>query len=152
MAEDVNRPDPDSPDDPGTDPSLLPDARRRRDDPEAQSPEPETLPEVRSEQADGALDRPLTGGLVGLAIGAIVAATVALFAPGFQPGPAWSPWKPSQSGTAGANQIARHVARGYRLPTGDQMVLVTAGPPRVGDLLPAKVAVAGGGAGGQTSV
>ena len=167
MAEDVNRPDPDSLDDPGSDPSLLPDARRRRDDPEGRSPEPETLPEVRSEQADGALDRPLsggppsvyaprfralTGGLVGLAIGALVAATVALFAPGFQPGPAWSPWKPSESGTAGANQIARHVARGYRLPTGDQMVLVTAGPPRVGDLLPAKVAVTGGGAGGQTSV
>jgi hypothetical protein len=167
MAEDVNRPQADSLDEPEADPSRLPEARRGGGDPEGRSPKPETLPDVRAEQVDGALDRPLsggppsvyaprfralTGGLVGLAIGALVAAAVALFAPGFQPGPAWSPWKPTESGTAGANQIARHVAPSYRLPTGDQMVLVTAGPPRVGDLLPAKVAVVGGGAGARTSV
>jgi hypothetical protein len=167
MAQDVNRPEADPPDDAGADPSRLPDARREGGDPEGRQPRAETLPDVRAEPVDGELDRPLaggppsvyvprfralTGGLVGLAIGAVVAAAVALFAPGFQPGPAWSPWKPSESGTAGANQIARHVAPGYRLPTGDQMVLVTAGPPRVGDLLPAKVAVVGGGAGAKTSV
>jgi hypothetical protein len=167
MAADVNRPQADPPDDAGTDPSRLPQGRPEGDDPDERQPRPETLPQVRAEPVDGELDRPLaggppsvytprfralTGGLVGLAIGALVAAAVALFAPGFQPGPAWSPWKPSESGTAGANQIARHVAPSYRLPTGDQMVLVTAGPPRVGDLLPAKVAVVGGRAGAKTSV
>lgn len=162
MAPDVNRPDQDPRDDPG----RLPEPRPGDGGPERPR-QPETLPEVRGEPASGTLDRPLaagppsvyaprfralTGGLVGLAIGAIVAAAVALFAPSFQPGPAWSGWKPRQSGTAGANEIARHVAPSYRLPTGDQMVLVTAGPPRVGDLLPAKVAVVGGGAGTRTSV
>jgi hypothetical protein len=167
MAADVNPAPSDPPDDPATDRSQLPEARGGESGPEGPAREPETLPDVRPEQIDGELDRPLaggppsvyaprfralTGGLVGLAIGAMVAAAVALFAPGFQPGPAWSPWKPTESGTAGANQIARHVAPSYRLPTGDQMVLVTAGPPRVGDLLPAKVAVVGGGAGTRTSV
>src|SRR5215212_485688 len=167
MAADVNRPEPDSPGDPGNDPSRLPEPRPEAGEPDRRSREPETLPDVRADRVDGALDRPLAGGppsvyaprfraltgaLAGLAIGALVAATVALFAPGFQPGPAWSAWKPSESGTAGANQIARHVAPNYRLPTGDQMVLVTAGPPKVGDLLPAKVAIVGGGGGAQTSV
>jgi hypothetical protein len=165
MASDVNRPDADPREDPGADPDRLPEPRPG-DGGQGSQP-PETLPEVRGQPEGEALDRPLgggppsvyvprfralTGGLVGLAIGAVVAAAVALFAPSFQPGPAWSPWKPTKPGTADANEIARHVAPSYRLPTGDQMVLVTAGPPRVGDLLPAKVAVAGGGAGARTSV
>jgi hypothetical protein len=163
MAQDVNRPDPDPHEDPDNGRGdRLPEAQGGRRDPERPR-QPETLPDVRGEPGGEALDRPLsagppsvyaprfralTGGLVGLAIGAMVAATVALLVPSFQPGPAWSPWKPTQSGTAGANEIARHVAPGYRLPTGDQLVLVTAGPPRVVDLLPAKVAVVGGGGGG----
>ncbi|MFL5820197.1 MAG: hypothetical protein ACJ76S_05885 [Solirubrobacteraceae bacterium] len=169
MAEDVNRPDSSSQEDSASrsDPSPLPDARRQAGDPEEAARQRETLPDVRPEEVQGELDRPLaggppsvyaprfralTGGLVGLAVGAVVAAAVALFAPSFQPGPAWSRWMPTETGTAGANQIARHVAPAYRLPTGDQLVLVTAGPPRVGDLLPAKIAVVGGQGGQRTSV
>ena len=90
--------------------------------------------------------RMLTGGLVGVAIGALAAAAVLVAGGGPKPGPVWSPWKPSDRDTSkGAEQIARHVAPSYRLPTGDQLVLVTGGPLKVADLdLPVRIAVAGG--------
>jgi hypothetical protein len=91
--------------------------------------------------------RMITGGLVGVAIGALAAAAVLVAGGGPKPGLPWSHWKPSDHGTStGAEQIARHVAPFYRLPSGDQMVLVTGGPLKVADLdLPVHIAVASGG-------
>jgi hypothetical protein len=89
----------------------------------------------------------LTGGLVGVAIGALAAAAVLVAGGGPKPGLPWSHWKPSdRDSSKGAQQIARHVAPSYRLPTGDQLVLVTGGPLKVADLdLPVRIAVASGG-------
>lgn len=139
--------------------------------PEPVAREPETLPDVRAEEIHGVVDRPrrggppvppstyaprfraLTGGLVGLGIGALIAAGVALVAR-TPPEPArWSAWHPTKSGTAGADQIAKHVSPAYRLPTGDQLVLVTGGPLKVADLdIPVKIAVADGGSTGQENI
>jgi hypothetical protein len=89
--------------------------------------------------------RMLTGGLVGVAIGALAAAAVLVAGGGPKAPLPWSSWKPSDSGvTKGADQIARHVGPSYRLPTGDQLVLVTGGPLKVADLdLPVRIAVEG---------
>jgi hypothetical protein len=43
-------------------------------------------------------------------------------------GPAWSAWKPNDSGVEGAQQIADHVAPGYKISNGEQMAAVTAKP------------------------
>jgi hypothetical protein len=100
--------------------------------------------------------RMITGALVGVAIGAL-AATGLLIAGG-QPakGPSWSPWKPSDRNTQdGAQQIARHVGANYRLPTGDQLVLVTGGPLKVAGLdLPVRIALdeSAGGTGSADDV
>ncbi|MDQ6915614.1 MAG: hypothetical protein M3155_07370, partial [Actinomycetota bacterium] len=61
-------------------------------------------------------------------------------------GPPWSNWKPSDGDTnKGADQIARHVAPNYRLPSGDQMVLVTGGPLKIADLnLPVRIVLNNG--------
>jgi hypothetical protein len=91
--------------------------------------------------------RMLTGALVGVAIGALAAAAVLVAGGGPKIGPAWSLWKPSAGDAkSGADQIARHVAPNYRLPSGDQLVLVTGGPLKVADLnLPVRIAVDNGG-------
>jgi hypothetical protein len=85
----------------------------------------------------------LTGGLIGVAIGALAAAAVLVVGGGPKAAPQWSPWKPSNAGTSkGAQQIAGHVAPTYRLPSGDQLVLVTGGPLRVAQLdLPVRIVV-----------
>lgn len=140
---------------------VLPDRRDPPAQPPAPPAEPDNLPELRAEEVRGELDRwrgppppstyaprfrALTGGLVGLAIGALVAASVALFGRGFEPGPKWSAWEPSKRGTAGADEIAKHVAPSYKLPTGDQMVLATGGPLKVAGLdIPVRIAVSGQG-------
>jgi hypothetical protein len=46
-------------------------------------------------------------------------------------GPAWSAWKPTGGGLGAAKEIADHVAVGYRLPDGEQLVDVIAKPPMV---------------------
>ena len=70
-------------------------------------------------------------GLLALAVGAGVAG-VALFAShAVDPGPAWSAWKPSGGGLGAAKQIAAHVAPGYRLPDGNQLVDVIPKGPAV---------------------
>jgi hypothetical protein len=125
---------------------------------------PETLPELRAEEVTATLEpyrgapppsryaprfRALTGALTGLAIGAMIAAAVALFGRGFAPQPDWSAWKPTEGGNAGVTQIARHVGSAYKLPTGDQLVLVTGGPPQVANYsdreVRVKIALASGG-------
>jgi hypothetical protein len=47
---------------------------------------------------------------------------------------AWSPWEPTGRQTSYPEQIAQHVARGYRLQSGNQLAAVIAGPPAVQDV------------------
>jgi hypothetical protein len=116
---------------------------------------PETLPEPRASTEVGFPgERPppstyaprfrmITGALVGVAIGALAA--TALLIAGGQPakGPPWSQWKPDdRSVKDGADQIAKHVGANYRMPTGDQLVLVTGGPLKVAGLdIPVRIAL-----------
>ena len=51
--------------------------------------------------------------------------------PDSAPAPVWSAWEPNGSDTARVRQIADHVAKGYRNPEGDQLVVALAGPPTV---------------------
>jgi hypothetical protein len=46
----------------------------------------------------------------------------------------WSPWKPSDRGAGGAQEIAEHIGPAYRLSSGEQLVLVTGGKLEVADL------------------
>jgi hypothetical protein len=87
--------------------------------------------------------RMITGALVGVAIGALAATGLLLAGGTPEKGPPWSHWKPDDRDTkTGAEQIARHVGSSYRLPTGDQLVLVTGGPLRVAGLdLPVRIAL-----------
>ncbi len=52
----------------------------------------------------------------------------------------WSPWRPSDDGVDGAQQIADHVGPQYRMPNDKQLVLVTGGEAEIADL-PIKVAM-----------
>lgn len=70
------------------------------------------------------------GGLGAVLAGAIV--VLVLYAGrSISPGPTWSSWKPSGGGEGAAKQIADHVAQGYRLSTGAQLVDVIAKSPAV---------------------
>jgi hypothetical protein len=131
---------------------------------------PETLPEPVPRGGElgfpgGALPpsryaprfRMLTGALFGVALGALAATALLVAGGGPKQGPAWSSWKPAdRDANDGAEQIARHVGTAYRLPTGDQLVLVEGGPLRVAGLdLPVKIALAesgGSGSSGEASV
>ena len=68
-------------------------------------------------------------------LGAVLAVGIAglvVFAGGaINPGPSWSSWKPSGGGEGAAKQIADHVGKAYRLPTGEQLVDVIAKSPAV---------------------
>jgi hypothetical protein len=68
----------------------------------------------------------LTGALVAVGIAALVGIAVLVIGPSTTtPGPAWSPWKPSTNGLAGAVEIANHVAPEYR-ESGKQLVKIDA--------------------------
>ena len=68
----------------------------------------------------------ITGALVAVGIAAIVGIAVFIIAPSTKtPEPPWSPWKPSTGGTAGATQIADHVAPEY-MDGGKQLVKIDA--------------------------
>ena len=54
---------------------------------------------------------------------------------------AWSPWKPAGSVEASAKQIADHVSKGYRLPSGNQLAVALVGPPEVQDVKVRAIAV-----------
>jgi hypothetical protein len=137
---------------------MAEDLEPRREEHPDLLPAPPPSRDVERVQPGGALGPPLppsqhaprfrmiTGGLVGVAIGALAAAAVLVAGGGPKPGLPWSHWKPVDHDTSkGAQQIAKHVAPSYRLPSGDQMVLVTGGPLRVADLdLPVRIAVASG--------
>ena len=68
----------------------------------------------------------LTGALVAVGIAALVGIAVLVIGPSTEePGPPWSPWKPSAGGVAGAVEIAAHVAPQYR-ERGQQLVKIDA--------------------------
>jgi hypothetical protein len=68
----------------------------------------------------------ITGALVAVGIAAIVGIAVLIVGPSTKaPEPAWSPWKPTTGGTAGAAQIADHVAPEY-MDGGQQLVKIDA--------------------------
>ncbi|MGZ4200649.1 MAG: hypothetical protein ACXVRH_01170 [Thermoleophilaceae bacterium] len=71
-------------------------------------------------------------GLVGFGVAAVAAAVLFLIAGRPPKPPAWSEWKPSASGDAALEQIATHVGQRYRLPSGQQLVLVEGGPLQIG--------------------
>jgi hypothetical protein len=61
-------------------------------------------------------------GVLGLALAASIVGLVVYAGRTINPGPAWSSWKPSGGGLGAVNQIAAHIAPGYRLPDGHQLV------------------------------
>jgi hypothetical protein len=64
--------------------------------------------------------------LVGIAIGAIAVAAVVLVSGDTKTStPKWSTWKPSDSGIAGAREIADHLAPLYRISPVNQLDVVT---------------------------
>ena len=65
-------------------------------------------------------------GIVGGAVGSFV---VVATRPGDPPAPDWSSWQPDGSNDARAKQIADHVSKRYRLPSGNQLAVAIAGPP-----------------------
>jgi hypothetical protein len=84
-----------------------------------------------------------TGTLIFLAVGAMaLAAFFALTsAETSSSESAWAPFKPSSGGLdTGGREIAEHVGPEYRLPSGEQIVLVTGGPLEL-QSLPMKIAV-----------
>jgi hypothetical protein len=66
--------------------------------------------------------------LAGVALGALI---VLISRPDAGPAPVWSAWEPTGSSTARVRQIADHVAKAYRNPEGDQLVVALGGPPTV---------------------
>lgn len=72
-------------------------------------------------------------GLLGLALGVGAAAlAIGLTSRGSGTSDShWSTWRPTGGGLGAAEQIARHVAGQYRLPTGDQLDEVIAKAPSV---------------------
>jgi hypothetical protein len=70
--------------------------------------------------------RAAMGLLVGLAVGALAVAGVILIAGNKSSSSVkWSDWQPSDSGMAGAREIADHVAPLYRISGTDQLAVVT---------------------------
>jgi hypothetical protein len=62
--------------------------------------------------------------------GAAIGTTIVLIGRGSPaPAPPWSDWQPEGSGERRIAQIADHVARTYRLPSGSQLVSAVGGPP-----------------------
>jgi hypothetical protein len=61
-------------------------------------------------------------------LGAAIAGIVIFASQTIHPGAKWSTWKPSGGGLGAAKQIASHVAQGYHLPNGQQLVDVIAKP------------------------
>ena len=73
----------------------------------------------------------LLGTAVGIAVGGAI---VLINRTGPQPAPPWSSWQPTTSSTSSREfEIAQHVGRSYKQPTGDQLVAVKVGGSRNGN-------------------
>jgi hypothetical protein len=76
--------------------------------------------------------------LAGVGIGAAV---LLLDRPGSDAGVAWSNWTPSGRESSYPSQIADYVSGRYRLPSGNPLVGILAGPPEVQDVAVRAVAI-----------
>jgi hypothetical protein len=80
--------------------------------------------------------------VLALILGAGIGAAVILAARPAPPEAApWSTWKPDGSFEASAKQIADHVSKRYRLPSGNQLAVALVGPPEVQDVSVRAIAV-----------
>lgn len=119
------------------------DAEQPAKQPAAQASSAEAKPTLRTSGLH------LRFGAAYLVLAALVGAAVGLFivflgASGSSNRARWSLFKPQDHGQQAAAEIARHVAVQYRLPSGDQMVGVLAGPPQIQDTRISTVAVRSG--------
>ena len=122
MAEDLNVPPRDS------EPVAAPPA----------SPVPVRSEPPRSYRARFGLAYAVLAAVVGAAVGTFIVLA------GRDAGPVereWSSWKPEAKGAAAANEIATHVARRYRLPSGNQLVAIVPSPAEVQDVTVRAIAV-----------
>lgn len=72
--------------------------------------------------------------LLAVVLGAAVGGLIVLVGRPTSSTPTWSAWKPEGSPGERMRQIADHVGRQYRLPSGRQLVGVVASTARVGDI------------------
>ena len=70
-------------------------------------------------------------GLLAVVLGAAAAGVVVFAGRAINPAPAWSAWRPHGGGLGAAREIGDHVAGGYRLPSGKQLVDVITKAPSV---------------------
>lgn len=73
--------------------------------------------------------------VLGAVVGVVVGGAIVLVQrSGPQPGPPWSSWQPTTASTSSREfEIAQHVGRSYKLPTGDQLVGVKVGGSQNGN-------------------
>lgn len=79
--------------------------------------------------------------VLGLVAGAVAAGAFVLLGAERVPGQSWSEWRPSGDEGTFRDQIADYVSRRYRLPSGNQLVGIIAGPPEVQDVTVRAVAI-----------
>jgi hypothetical protein len=65
---------------------------------------------------------------------------------------AWSTWRPTREGQGAAEEIADHVSRRYRLPSGNQLVGVLVGPAEVQDVTVRAIAVRASASGSNDDI
>ena len=85
-------------------------------------------------------------GVIYVALAAVVGAAIGTFVVlALRPAPpeaaAWSTLQPEGSTEASAKQIADHVSKRYRLPSGNQLAVAIVGPPEVQDVAVRAIAV-----------
>jgi hypothetical protein len=128
--------------------------RSAADPPTGQLPASAALPAAEPSRAERARRTAYRGRFAVLYVvlaalaGAAVATTVVLVGRGSPaPAPPWSEWQPEGSAERRVAQIADHVARPYRLPSGNQLVSAVGGPPaaptREGTLVPMRFILVG---------
>ena len=137
------------PDPAGTQPkvdvdSLLParverDPEPRREDvfdvlPERVEHEAPVLAEPGEEPPHAAKFQFILGALIAVGVVGIASLLLVIGSGSSNESTGWSAWKPGDNGVDGAKEIADHVGPQYRLPTGEQLVLIDAGELKVQDL------------------
>jgi hypothetical protein len=110
--------------------------RSAADVPAAHAPPHAALPAAEPSRAERARRTAYRGrfavlyAVLAAIAGAAIATTVVLVGRGSPaPAPPWSEWQPVGSAERRLAQIADHVPRPYRLPSGNQLVSAVAGPP-----------------------